>query len=244
MTLDSAQLLAALQSQGDDLVRTAAQSDPDRKVPYCPGWTVRDLVAHLETVYRWAGQIVRERWQSRPDRAERAGEGVRSLAAAHAELLEILRTAPADLACWTHWPAPSGRDYWIRRQTHETAVHNVDLHNAVRGIPAGGAELDPALAGDGVDEMVCGFSRRFRPWLREAPAHVLALHAADIDRWWWIRLGPGEPEFGRGQTDHGTAVSGRAGELLLWLWNRREPAGLDVTGDPAAVRMWRQQAHI
>jgi hypothetical protein len=159
-------------------------------------------------------------------------------------LVQVLRTAPADLTCWTHWPVPAGRDYWIRRQTHETVVHNIDVHNAVRGAPGDGAELDPVLASDGIDEMVCGFAQRFRPRLRQSPPHVLALHTVDTDRWWWIRLGPGDPEFGRGRTDQGTVLSGRSGAVLLWLWNRREPAGLDVTGDPAALRAWREYGHL
>ena len=52
-----------------------------------------------------------------------------------------LRSAPADLDCFTFLPAESARHFWARRQAHETAIHRVDAENA-----AGGSGLGLAIA--------------------------------------------------------------------------------------------------
>ena len=57
-------------------------------MPGCPGWTVADLVAHLDGVYRWVCLIVGERRSERPPRHERA-----ALDLTETELRRIARAA-------------------------------------------------------------------------------------------------------------------------------------------------------
>lgn len=40
--------------------------DPQTPVTTCPGWKVRDLVAHVGTGHRWATEIVRRPQQDPP----------------------------------------------------------------------------------------------------------------------------------------------------------------------------------
>jgi uncharacterized protein (TIGR03083 family) len=249
VTPDADALLRVLEDEGRRLLELAA-GGLDRPVPGCPGWTVADLVAHLDGVYRWVCLIVGERRSERPPRHERAALDLtetdeqallRAAAQAHAQVVDVLRGAPGDLDCWTVWPAPDSRYHWIRRQAHETQVHRADVQDAVTG---GEVELDPVAAADGVDEVVLGFATRYP--LRAPVPCTLALHATDVDRWWWLRFGDGEPEFGRGRVGDParTDVHGSSTELLLLLWNRRGWDGLQVVGDDLALKAWRQTGHL
>jgi uncharacterized protein (TIGR03083 family) len=240
-------LLQVLEDEGHALLKLARGAELTRPVPECPDWTAEDLVRHLTGVYRMVGLTVAERRRERPSRAELTGDDgdpMRALADAHARVVTLLRDAPDDLDCWTIWPAPNAREYWIRRQAHETLVHRADMQNAVSGTMLGCAEVEPEIAADGVDEMVTGFAQRYRGRLRSAVPYTISLSATDAGRHWWIRLGPGEPEFGRGEAAATTEVAARSSELLLLLWNRRSWEGLTVTGNEAPLRIWRSDAHL
>ncbi|MGQ0843500.1 MAG: maleylpyruvate isomerase family mycothiol-dependent enzyme [Sporichthyaceae bacterium] len=230
----------------------------DEPIAYCPNWTGRDLATHLAGVYRWVAVIVGEGLDAPPDRDRRAAlfadpdptddAGVLERLAAGAQTVgSALREAPEDLACWTIWGAEPGRAFWIRRQLHETVVHRVDAQNAGRTEPdvVGGADLDPALAADGVDEMMLGFTSRYAKLALPEPV-TLALEATDAPHAWWGRIGPDAPAFGRGAPPEGatTTVRATAGELLLLVWNRREAAGLDVRGDGSVLDSWREKARL
>ncbi len=71
----------------------ATRAGHDTAVPTCPGWTVRDLVAHQGTVHRWATGIVLGEERRDPGHDEQEGrssgdllgwldEGVKALLAA------------------------------------------------------------------------------------------------------------------------------------------------------------------
>jgi uncharacterized protein (TIGR03083 family) len=248
--------LAVLASEGALFAATARANDLAAPVPNCPGWTLRDLVAHLGLVHRWVTRVVREERGVGPGRAERRaledpdptdGSGlIERTLLAHADLVLALRTAGPELACWTVWPVSCARTFWIRRQLYETLVHRVDAQNSAAARLADGTEPAAHIATDGVDEMVCGFINRYAEHLRFDVAVSIALHATDTDRRWWIRLGPDAPTSGRGPTSSGPAdaeVQANAGELFLMLWNRRTADGLHVRGDRSALEVWRRGAH-
>jgi uncharacterized protein (TIGR03083 family) len=244
--------LALLESEGALFVATARVHDLAALVPGCPGWTLRELIAHLGLVYRWVTRVVRDGRPGPPDRAERCsledpdpGDGsalVERAQVAHADLVDALRAAPPDLDCWTVWPAASARSFWIRRQLFETLVHRVDAQNSAAARVADGADLVPRVAADGVDEMVCGFLRRYAGQLRADTGVTLALHATDTDGRWWIRLGPDAPTSGRGAVDTGprdAQVEATVGELEPPGVLR--PARAGRSGRPGALATRRAQ---
>ncbi|HZC51371.1 MAG TPA: maleylpyruvate isomerase family mycothiol-dependent enzyme [Mycobacterium sp.] len=255
MTAPSAErLLRVIEGEGRAMLDLAG-GDLTRPVPSCPMWTVAELIGHLTAVYRWVTLIVGERRFERPSASERAALDVpvldgpalsRVFETAHTKVVETLSAAPTDLACWTMWPAASARDYWIRRQAHETLVHHLDLRTATVGSTLDCAHVSADIAADGVDEMIMGFAGRYRERLRSPRPATIALHATDTDHRWWIRLGPTEPEFGRGEVDDTdqTVLRARGGELLLLLWNRRDWDGLDVAGSDEPLRSWQHTAHL
>ncbi|HEY3603729.1 MAG TPA: maleylpyruvate isomerase family mycothiol-dependent enzyme [Sporichthyaceae bacterium] len=230
----------------------------DEAIPFCPAWTGRDLALHLAGVYRWVTAMVGGRLPEPPDKDLRAAlytdpnpaddAGVLGrLQLALDGVVDVLRAGPVDLDCWTIWPGYSPRDFWIRRQLHETLVHRVDAQNLGRSETDAirGAELDTTVAADGVDEMMLGFSGRYRK-LRHPEPVTLAVHATDAGAAWWCTIGPESLDTGGGAAPGSAdaALSGRAGELLLWLWNRRSAAGLEVSGDPTVLEIWTSNAHL
>lgn len=75
---------------------------------------------------------------------------------------------------------------------------------------------------------------------------LLTLRPTDAGGAWWIRMGPDDPELGRGPAPTRAAahVEAKAGELLLLLWNRRTADGLDVAGDREILDVWRRGSHL
>lgn len=251
--LDGRRLLDVLDREGGELVAAVRAAELDAAVPGCPGWTVRDLARHVAWVYRWAALIVGEGRTRPPDRDERSAlnrirsaddELVPGLAEAHAGIVRTLREAPAELDCWTMWPAPSAREYWIRRQAHETVVHHVDARDAGAPGVVHAPDVAADVAADGVDEMVLGFANRYADKLRSPEPRTLVLHATDPDAWWWIRVSDQAPVAARGRPGAGpsTVVTATAADLLLLLWNRRPPRDGTVDGDPEVLRLWRELA--
>ncbi|CAI9402339.1 maleylpyruvate isomerase family mycothiol-dependent enzyme [Nocardioides sp. T2.26MG-1] len=227
-------------------VRYADRAGLAAPVPTCPDWTVRDLVAHQGMVHRWAAAIVRGERDVDPDAFEAAGraepdplEWLRDGAVA---LAEALTRAPADLDAlvFLH-DAPAPREFWARRQCHETTVHAVDALAAALGRPPDAAEtwIETDLAADGIDELLGGFLTRPRSRLRCEEDAVLVVAPDDVADWWEVELGPrpavttrhrGDAEEGDWELD-GTAV-----HLYLALWNRTPRPGLEAD--------WRERAAV
>ena len=65
--MTSQECIAALRREGGALAH-AARQDPTRPVPYYPGWSVAELVAHTGAVHRWVLGIVRSRATERMPR--------------------------------------------------------------------------------------------------------------------------------------------------------------------------------
>lgn len=227
-------------------VRYGERAGLSASVPTCPGWTVRDLVAHQGMVHRWAaGNLRGERLD--PDALERAG-------LTHPDPLEWLADGAIDLVtAWTQAPvdvrtvvflndAPPPKQFWARRQCHETTVHAVDALAASLGRPPRHDEvwLDAELAADGIDELVCGFLTRSKSRLRTDEPGLLVVAPDDRDEWWEVRLSSA-PAVSARRTGPAPRradwwVTGPAVELYLRLWNR----GVDAVD----VADWADRARV
>lgn len=212
---------------------TALLRQVDRSLPVtgCAPWTVEDLTRHLGSMHRWALVAARDGRDDPPVQngpADPAAltrwfcEGGRSLVA-------ILASLAPQAPCWT-FAEPSRTAFWRRRQMLETAVHRWDAETAA-GLAA---HLDPAVAADGLDEVVdVLFPRQVRLGRARTPAQPVRLEATDVAGTWVV--GDGTPVG---------AVSGPAASLLLLLWGRMtlEDGGLVADGDRAAVRASLERA--
>ncbi|WIY02091.1 maleylpyruvate isomerase family mycothiol-dependent enzyme [Amycolatopsis mongoliensis] len=188
--------------------------DPAAKVPDCAGWTLADLGTHLGNVHRWAATVVTTGEVQPQDFDTGAGA---DLAAWYAEsagiLLDALEQVTPGDRCWHFGGTEKTKAFWFRRQVHETAVHLADS----------GSDhvLDPAVAADGVDEVLGTLLPRVTRWhaVPRLPGPV-TLHATDTGDVWTVH--PGEPPA-LGPAAGGASVEAPARDLLLWLWKRTGP---------------------
>jgi uncharacterized protein (TIGR03083 family) len=229
-------------------VRYADRAGLGAAVPTCPGWTVRDLVAHQGMVHRWAAGLVRGESGIDPDSLEEAGRAepdpLEWLRDGVIDLAETLTRAPDDLRAPVFLnDAPRPRDFWARRQCHETTVHAVDALSAALGRHPRAEEtwIDTDLAVDGIDELLGGFLTRPRSRLRCEEDAVLVVAPDDVADWWLVRVGPRPARTARrrGPRVDGTwVVEGDAVDVYLSLWNRTDRPGLDAGWRDRAAVTW------
>ncbi|WP_037294613.1 maleylpyruvate isomerase family mycothiol-dependent enzyme [Saccharomonospora azurea] len=238
----------AIDDAGRRLASAARAAGWEAEVPSCPGWRVRDLVLHVGGVHRWARTFV-ETGRRRP-LALAEPQDIAPTPAADGELLDwfgdgrdalvaALRAAPSDLECWTFLRAASPLEHWARRQAHETTVHRLDAELAA-GAPG---PVDPALAADGVDELLGAFGVRS---LRRRSHHadLLRVEAVDVGERWTLTFHGERAHVARSPLadapphSGGACVRGTAEQLYSALWNRTPLASLHVEGDAGMVDDW------
>ncbi|MFT4296715.1 MAG: maleylpyruvate isomerase family mycothiol-dependent enzyme [Micropruina sp.] len=249
-TLDFAELGEGIGDAAAVLRNNAAAAGLDAPVPTCPGWTVRDLVTHQGLVHRWATATVRGE-PARPD-ADVAAEAASAVDLLEwlddglVDLLNALASAPADLDVPFFLPdAPPPRQAWTRRQCHETTVHAIDAMAAKLGRAPRASELwvSPALARDGIDELLLGFAPRDKYSPRAAQPCDIAVTTADGIGAWTVTLGPDACTARVGASDTATArITGTARGIYAALWNRG--GDWTVSGDTALVQSFRDQLRV
>ena len=230
------------------------------RIAACPGWDMRDLVRHLGMIHLWAAanvafpepdwldveelpDLVRY-WPDLagesgeyPDDAELVGWYRDTLA----NLIEVLKSAPADVAAFTFLPAPSPLTMWARRQASEIAIHRFDAEQA-RGITS---HFDPQFATDMLDELLSGFAPRPRPLDVERP-QVIHVHADDTDdalvRHHRPRTAPTRRRDGDAAAD--LTLTGTAAELYVLLWNRTPDSSVAMSGDTDLMDLWHGNVRV
>ena len=225
-------------------VRYADRAGLHAPVPTCPGWTVRDLVAHQGDGAPLGGRAGARRAGVDPDAFEAAGRACADplewLRDGVIELAETLTRAPADTRRRLPPRRAAAAEFWARRQCHQTTVHAVDALSAALGrLPARRRDLDRTdLAVDGIDELLGGFLTRPRSRLRCDEDAVLVVAPDDAPDWWLVDLGPRPAVTSRRTGPPGEGdweLAGTAVDLYLALWNRVERDGLDAWRERAAV---------
>jgi uncharacterized protein (TIGR03083 family) len=223
----------------DRFARTVAIADPASAVPSCPGWTVRDLVAHLGNVHAWAEQIVRA---NDPDLDDVDPEG--DLASWYAERADRLRATLAavdpDRPTWNFVGRNAIASFWIRRQLHETTMHTVDLDLARGSAP----QVDPGVADDGVLETFEVFGPRMvhRGFgaLLDAPVEMTATDTGTT--WTLVPVPDAAPRIAAAGEPVNVvgSIQGTAQDLLTTLWKRTSISVLALSGDDAVVTRFLQ----
>jgi uncharacterized protein (TIGR03083 family) len=237
----------AVEEQGRALVEAAGRAGLAAALPSCPEWDVRELLAHLGAVHRWAATFVREGTAAtaggkHPPLATAPAEGLLEwYAEGHAALVAALRAAPADLECWTFLPASSPLAFWARRQAHETAIHRADVEAALDTVPA----CDPELAADGVDELLTGLYGRPGGRLLADPPRSLRVRTDDVPGSWHVALGPESRTVTVGGDEPADCtIHGPAADVYLYVWNRRPASAPQVEGDADVLKLWQEKATV
>ena len=243
--------LASLDAAVDRMAVWSRAAGPDAPVPTCPGWTVRDLVAHQGMVHRWATAVVRADPADIDDVAvEAEGRAARNPVAwlldGAGPLVAALQAAPDDLAVMTFLKqAPPARQFWARRQCHETTVHALDALSArdQRPLNSDDVWLNADLAADGVDELLVGFWQRRTKGPRSENPYTATVSVTDGPAW-RLDISDVAPVTRRRDPHDGIAAAraleGTAADLYLALWNR----GGEVDDPTGLLDEWRDRAAI
>ncbi|WP_460960744.1 maleylpyruvate isomerase family mycothiol-dependent enzyme [Parasphingorhabdus pacifica] len=219
----------------------AVQAGENAEVSTCAGWNVGKLVRHLGRVYAMADlalQLGPEDAAPRPPSPpEEFDEALSWFDARHKALRDQLSTMDSAKPVWSFFPGGTPGS-WLRRMTHETAIHRLDAEHARTGLAAESVHqliFDPELAADGVDEMLSVLAGA-RDWSGDQSAGRVLYHAADAGRTWLVQLSPGlAPEIGPpqdaalGQPEVDATVAGTADAVYRHVWGR--PSHAVVTGE-------------
>lgn len=224
-----------------DLIAALAPGGLDRPVPVCPPWDVREVLAHLATVYDH--KVMAMRLGRRPEEGEWVTDEpfgkdtVEWFADEHAKLLaELVVHSPKDYA-WTWWEPDQTVGFWYRRMALETVVHRVDVESQF-GPPSA---IDDVLAVDGIDEvlmlMLSGDDEAATGVPGTGTVELLAGDSA-----WSVVLEDSRTVVtpGRRTSPH-AVLSGDPAELFLYLWGRLPGDTLDRRGDESRIALMRSR---
>lgn len=256
--LSTEDYLAHLRSESARFREALAACDPDARVPSCPDWAAADLLWHLATVQHWWAEVLGRR-PTRPAEVDPPRP------ASYDELLAAFDTWSTDLAtalegadpaeeAWT-WSNDHTVGFILRRQAHEALVHRVDAELAAGTT----SPIDPALATDGVHEVLDVMYGGMPPWGAWTPGEELVrVDVTDTGEEIWLRFGVFEgtdPDSGTTYADEedfhvvdapedpdlepDVVVDGTAETLDRWLWNRADDSGVAVAGDPETYARFR-----
>jgi uncharacterized protein (TIGR03083 family) len=197
-------------------------------------------------VHRWATANLRGR-SIEVDATERAGrrspDPVDWLRNGAIDLVAAITGAPEDVRTIVFLnDAPGPLDFWARRQCHETTIHGVDALAAALGRYPRAADtwIDPAVAVDGIDELLAGFMTRSKSRLRSEAPQQIAVLADESGTGWLVETGDRPAVVTTGPADEladraDVLLRGPAVAVYLTLWNRSDE--LDV--EERALVPWR-----
>jgi uncharacterized protein (TIGR03083 family) len=241
-TLTVAEHIEILEAEGRRFGDVVARTPFDAAVPSCPGWQVDRLIHHLGDVHRWAAMIVRDRVQERLRRDFEGPSDPAALVAWYLEgvgqLVDVLRAASPEDEFWSFAPAPTPLAFWARRQAHETAVHRLDAEQAA-GSPT---PFAARAAADGVDEWLLVASRRVR--VPDGRGRTVNFAATDTAGAWRVELRDDGLRVERDVAGGDCELRASASDLLALVTNRRDEAGLDVSGDAGLLEIWRRSVRF
>lgn len=222
------------------------KADLSTPVPWCPGWTIGNVVRHVGGGHRWAAEIVRSRAKEflddtqvrKVDGDDTAPMPADWLRDGAVELATALQQAGPDAEMWS--PIGRGAQFYARRFTHETVMHRADATLAA-GQPF---EVEPDVAVDAIDEWM---------WLDQQPEHFeyrpekkqllgpgRTLKFVTPEMSWFVDLTGEVIHNGRGDREAAVTVEADLTELLLVLYQRipvRHSAG-----DRELLELW--QRHV
>lgn len=239
--------VALIRAAAETLVNVFGSAGPQAPVPTCPQWYTRDLIVHLGIIHRWAAANLR----NEPDAAEAIEENHVLATVPDADLAEWSRAGVMDLTTTLATVSPDvdvmvflndagrPRDFWARRQAHETTIHAVDglaakLGRMPTAIEAG---IDTATATDGIDELLSGFFTRGRSDLGQQRPVTVSVTPDDVATGWTLRAGTDGTSVARSSgPEADVRFSGTAAQLYLGLWNRGDE--ITAHGDPALLERW------
>lgn len=212
------------------LVRAGDLASP---IAHLGRWKVRDVIAHLGGIYRWATRVVAERSMAGPGSRKSKLDGeelVDWFDEGARDLVALLGSLDADEPCPNFNPGSENTvGWWVRRQLHETTIHRWDIEAGLGET----SPIEPSRAIDGIDEFLDTFVRTRGKHTLDKP---LVLSATLPQRTWTLAPAakPGRIDVTQGAVDADAQVDGEPEQLLLALWGRKTMAEASLVVSGAA----------
>ncbi|MEL7158405.1 MAG: maleylpyruvate isomerase family mycothiol-dependent enzyme, partial [Actinomycetota bacterium] len=198
LAADDYRHLAAVESAR---LQTVTADDLARPVEHLEGWTVQSVIGHTGWLCRFVALALAADPADAPPRSS-VGEPPVGAAVIdwYAEAAHELQAALADTdpaVVRPTWTGPQPATWWLRRISHELAMHRWDAFAAI------GAGVDPIDAGhalDGIDEVLEVFApKRIQFDTLAGNGETIHLHTTDVDDGeWMLTLRPQAVEWERG----------------------------------------------
>lgn len=256
--LESSQYLHHLSTESERFRAVLAECDPTSPVPSCPAWTASDLLWHLTEVQDFWAYVISHRPEPprdyvEPERPTEHADLLDAFSDASGRLLEALTAADPAAPAWT-WSVEQTVGFTYRRQALEALVHRLDAEQTA-GLSS---PLDPALAADGVDEVLDVMYGGSPSWGSFGPLpHYLRIDLTDTGDVLWVQLGHFTGTDPDGVDHHeddirvvgdpgvqpDAVISGTAACLLARLWRRGDGAETHLTGDLSMIDHFRRAIH-
>jgi uncharacterized protein (TIGR03083 family) len=237
----------------DSYATALSDADMAARVPTCPEWSLRELVAHTGRIHRWAIELVQtlsSGFVPAPRDADPGDDASGWLRAGGEELVATLRAADPAASMWA-WGTDQRVVFWSRRQLHETVIHEADARIALDLA----VDIDRDVAADGIDELLDNLPSavRFAPTIAElrGDGETIHLHATDTPDAdgigeWLITLVPDGFSYTHGHAKGDVAVRGALADLELLMNNRASLGGgaFEVFGDATVIERWLAAAKL
>lgn len=222
-------------------LREVAATGLEPPVPSCPGWSVGDVVHHTAEVYlhKVACTTLQHDPDPWPPPEHAARPPLELFDDAVAELLAMFATHGPDDPSHTWWDPEQTVGFWMRRMALETAVHRVDVelgHDVV-------TPVDPALALDGIDELLV-MMLAGDEWAEHGTAEPVdaAVRISAAGRSWTVTLDASRVDVVEGAAgDVAVEVAGEPDAVFGWLWGRSGHDELALAGDEGVALAFRRR---
>jgi uncharacterized protein (TIGR03083 family) len=228
--LNTSDYLDVLRREGDGFADSVATAI-GKPVASCEPWVGIDLLWHVTEVHYFWKFIVETHAMNPGGYVPRSKPAENDLLTEYRtglnELINALSSIDPARSCWT-WAGIHDVAWVTRRMAHETAVHAWDAHCA------GGntAEIDAALASDGIDEFVHVMLMNDGREGEGTLSGSVHIHCTDVSgEWLIIPTKSSEVIVTREHARGDCALRGSAQDLLLALWRRIPMSSIEVIGN-------------
>ncbi|MEM8620534.1 MAG: maleylpyruvate isomerase family mycothiol-dependent enzyme [Actinomycetota bacterium] len=240
-----------------ELAELAAITGERAPVPACPGWTMRQLVAHvISGLSGWyTYNLVNgsepldygASWSSQPPLPRGNADRLVWLVEAADRFVELVDSIDLDAPCYVFQTRRTARA-WLHRAATETAIHLRDAREVLGDVQP----WERARAAASIDEtlrVMWHGALLLRGDLAAecVPDQAITVTTTDLDRAWRVTKATDdfivESVESRAGSDQ-LSVSGLGDELISWLWGRTPTSQLATTGNHAAIEAWNLSAHI
>ena len=256
-SMDDGELTAWITEASRELAEVAAVAGSRAPVPACPGWTMRQLVAHvisgLSGWYTYNLTHGAERldyaasWNSQPRLPSGNADRLVFLVEAADEFAELVGQLDLDARCHVFQSRRTARD-WVKRAATETAVHLRDAQEVLGEVTPWPDDRAAASIDETLRVMWHGaLLLKGDLGAERVPDEPITITATDLGQGWTVTKG--SDDFVVEQIDPTASatplsVTGSSHDLIPWLWGRTPNSRPTVTGEPGVVDAWNLSAHI